>query len=242
MRVFPAIDIQGGHCVRLRRGDFRERTVFGTDPVQIARLWEAEGARRLHVVDLDGARVGILKNVSVVQSIVSAVGIPVQLGGGIRSLDSLDLVEQCGVARVVVGTAAVSDRPFLEEALKRFGEKLIVAVDAQEGYVATHGWQKRTYVPVVELVSDLSKLGVREVLYTDIERDGMMSGINLKAYEDLALNTDVEIIASGGVTTIEDIRSLKKLEPLGVTGVIVGRALYEGAFTLAEALAAAGDQ
>lgn len=242
MRLFPAIDIQAGQCVRLRRGDFANRTVFGSDPVAVAKHWEEQGARRLHVVDLDGARVGCPQNFEVVRALAEAVRVPVQLGGGIRTPEALDLIQESRVSRIIVGTGAFLDRPFLQEALSRFGARVIVAVDAEDGFVATHGWQKRSSIPVAEFTRGLADEGVREVLYTDVARDGMMSGMNIKAYEDLARQTEVEIIASGGVTTLEDLRAVKKLEPLGVTGVIVGRALYEGAFTLPVALAAVGDE
>lgn len=240
MRLFPAIDIQNGQCVRLRRGDFADSTVFGTDPVEVARNWEQQGARYLHVVDLDGARLGSPQNFGVVAAIAEALSIPVQLGGGIRTLEALDLIAQTRVARVIVGTAAIGDDAFLREALRRWGEGLVVAVDAQDGFIATHGWQKRTLVPVAELAEQLVTLGVNEVLYTDVSRDGMMRGMNIKAYEELAQQTTLEIIASGGVTTLEDLVAVKALEPMGVTGVIAGRALYEGSFTLAEALAVLG--
>lgn len=240
MRLFPAIDIQNGQCVRLRRGDFADSTVFGTDPVEVARNWEQQGARYLHVVDLDGARLGSPQNFGVVAAIAEALSIPVQLGGGIRTLEALDLIAQTRVARVIVGTAAIGDDAFLREALLRWGEGLVVAVDAQDGFIATHGWQTRTLVPVAELAEQLVTLGVNEVLYTDVSRDGMMRGMNIKAYEELAQQTTLEIIASGGVTTLEDLVAVKALEPMGVTGVIAGRALYEGSFTLAEALAVLG--
>lgn len=242
MRLFPAIDIQGGQCVRLRRGDFADRTVFGSDPVEIAKRWEEQGARHLHVVDLDGARVGSPQNFEVVKAVAEAVSIPVQLGGGIRTVEALDLIAQSRsrVARIIVGTGAIGDDAFLREAFRRWGSRLIVAVDAEDGFVTTHGWQKRTLISVARLAEQLVALGVKEVLYTDVARDGMMRGMNIKAYEDLARQTTLEIIASGGVTTLDDLRAVKALEPLGVTGVIVGRALYEGAFTLPEALEVVG--
>lgn len=240
MRLFPAIDIQNGQCVRLRRGDFADSTVFGSDPAKMARRWEQEGARHLHVVDLDGARLGSPQNFDAVAAMAAAVNIPVQLGGGIRTLEALDLIASSRVSRIIVGTVAIEDNAFLVEALHRWGTNLVVAVDAQDGFVATHGWQKRTMVPVAELTEQLVELGVKEVLYTDVSRDGMMMGPNIKAYEELAQQTTLEIIASGGITTLQDLKAVKVLEKHGVTGVITGRALYEGAFTLAEALAVLG--
>ncbi|OPZ75946.1 MAG: 1-(5-phosphoribosyl)-5-((5-phosphoribosylamino)methylideneamino) imidazole-4-carboxamide isomerase [Actinobacteria bacterium ADurb.Bin444] len=240
MRLFPAIDIQGGRCVRLRQGDFADSTVFSNDPVEVARRWQEQGARHLHVVDLDGARLGSPQNFDVVRALAEAVDIPVQLGGGIRTVEALELISGSRVARVIVGTGAIGDETFLREALQVWGASLIVAVDAEEGFITTHGWQKRTLVPVAQLAAQLAALGVKEVLYTDVSRDGMMRGMNINAYEELGRQTTLEIIASGGVTTLEDLRAVKALESLGVTGVIAGRALYEGAFTLAEALAVVG--
>lgn len=240
MRLFPAIDIQGGRCVRLRQGDFADSTVFSNDPVEVARRWQEQGARHLHVVDLDGARLGSPQNFDVVRALAEAVDIPVQLGGGIRTVEALELISGSRVARVIVGTGAIGDETFLREALQDWGAGLIVAVDAEEGFITTHGWQKRTLVPVAQLAAQLAALGVKEVLYTDVSRDGMMRGMNINAYEELGRQTTLEIIASGGVTTLEDLRAVKALESLGVTGVIAGRALYEGAFTLAEALAVVG--
>ena len=238
MRLFPAIDIQGGRCVRLRRGDFADETVFGDDPVAMAVHWVEQGARYLHVVDLDGAREGEPRNFDLVRRIAEAVPVPVQVGGGIRSITALTLLADSPIARAVLGTSAVEDAAFLETALSLLGpERLVVAVDAEDGYVKTRGWQKRSSVTVAALVRCLRDIGVREVLYTDISRDGMMQSVNLEAIRSLAADSRLEIIASGGVTSLDDLRALKQLEPLGVTGVIAGRALYEGRFTVAEALA-----
>jgi len=236
VRLFPAIDIQGGRCVRLRRGDFTDETVFGEDPVVMAQHWVAEGARHLHVVDLDGARYGEQRNFGLIEAIAEAVAIPVETGGGIRTEAALRAIAESPVARAVIGTSAVEDRPFLERALAILGpERLIVAVDAEEGFVKTKGWQERSGVHAVDLTRDLEAMGLREILYTDIARDGMMQSVNLEGIRELARNTGLEIIASGGVTALDDLRALTPLGPLGVTGVIVGRALYEGRFTVREA-------
>jgi len=236
VRLFPAIDIQQGRCVRLRRGDFADETVFGDDPVEMAREWERQGARFLHVVDLDGAREGAPRNFEVVARLAEAVSIPVELGGGIRSNADLMMVAESRVARVVIGTSAILDESLVLSGVVALGPRLVVAVDAEQGFVSTHGWQKRSKTPAIRLVRHLEELGIREVIYTDISRDGMMSGMNIESTEELARAAGVEIIASGGVTTLEDLKAVKKLEPLGVTGVIVGRALYEKRFTLQEAL------
>ena len=237
MRLLPAIDIQGGRCVRLRRGDFADETVFGDDPVAMARSWVAEGARFLHVVDLDGAREGTPRNFDLIRAIAEAVPIPVEAGGGFRDEAALELFRRSRVAKAVLGTSAVEDKVFLERALELLGaDRVVVAVDAEGGLVKTRGWQEQSGVTALDLVRELEARGVREVLYTDISRDGMMESVNLEGLRELAENSSVEIIASGGVTGLDDLRALKALEPLGVTGVIAGRALYERRFTVAEAL------
>jgi phosphoribosylformimino-5-aminoimidazole carboxamide ribotide isomerase len=237
MRLLPAIDIQGGRCVRLRRGDFADETVFGDDPVAMAKSWVAEGARYLHVVDLDGAREGSPRNFDLIRAIAEAVPIPVEAGGGFRNEAALELFRQSRVAKAVLGTSAVEDKAFLERALALLGrDRVVVAVDAEEGLIKTRGWQEQSGVGVLDLVRELQAKGVREILYTDITRDGMMESVNLEGLRALAENSAVEIIASGGVTSLEDLRALKAFESLGVTGVIAGRALYEKRFTVAEAL------
>jgi phosphoribosylformimino-5-aminoimidazole carboxamide ribotide isomerase len=239
MRLFPAIDIQRGRCVRLRRGDFADETVFGEDPVAMARHWVAEGALFLHVVDLDGAREGEPRNFPVINAIAEAIDIPIQTGGGIRTDAVVTRIADSRVARAVIGTSAVEDLSFLERALATLGpERVVVAVDAEDGMVKTRGWREQSDVTAADLVRRLEEVGVREILYTDISRDGMMQSVNLEGIRDLAENSSLQIIASGGVTTLDDLRDLLTLEPLGVTGVIAGRALYEGRFTVAEALAA----
>ncbi len=241
MRLYPAIDIQGGRCVRLRRGDFADSTVFGQDPVEVALYWVEQGAKALHVVDLDGAKDGEPRNFPLVAGIAEAVAVPVQFGGGVRSREVLARVEQSPVARVVIGTSALLDSAFLQEAVDRWGGRLIVAVDADQGYVKTHGWLTRSTMRVGEFVQRLQEVGVAEILYTDISRDGMLQGVNVEGIRALAEESELGIIASGGVTELDDLRTLKTLEPLGVTGVIVGRALYERRFTLPEALDILGD-
>jgi phosphoribosylformimino-5-aminoimidazole carboxamide ribotide isomerase len=242
VRLLPAIDIQGGRCVRLRRGDFAEETVFGDDPVAMARHWVAEGARFLHVVDLDGAREGEPRNFGLIEAIADAVPVQVEAGGGVRTPATVELFRRSRVAKAVLGTSAVEDKTLLELALSVLGpERVVVAVDAEEGMVKTRGWQEQSAVRVLTLVQELQARGVREILYTDISRDGMMSNVNLEDIRELAESSSVEIIASGGVTSLDDLRALKTLEPLGVTGVIAGRALYERRFTVREALAVLDD-
>jgi phosphoribosylformimino-5-aminoimidazole carboxamide ribotide isomerase len=245
MRLFPAVDVQHGRCVRLRRGDFADETVFSDDPLQMARQWVERGARFLHVVDLDGAREGEPRNLAIAEAMARALPVPVQYGGGVRTDAALQQVKAAGIARVMIGTSAITDGEFLRRALLLWPVGLVVAVDAEDGYVRTHGWREKSGMTAVKLVKELGGMGVREILYTDISRDGMMDGVNAPAVEALARETvaaqqpgrpPLEIIAAGGVTGLADLRALKKLEPLGVTGVIAGRALYEHAFTLAQAL------
>lgn len=238
MKLIPAIDIQDGVCVRLRRGDFADVTVFGDDPVAMAGRWVAEGAERLHVVDLDGAREGHPRNFALVKTIAETVPIPVQTGGGIRSQAALDSIVHSSVTKAVLGTSVVEDESFLGLALAALGPaRVIVAVDAEEGFVKTKGWVERTEVSALDLAERLGSLGVIEILYTDIARDGMMQRPNIEGIRELATQSRLEILASGGISDLDDIRALKELETVGVTGVIVGRALYEGRFTVAEAQA-----
>ncbi len=235
MILYPAIDIQGGECVRLRRGDFADVTVFSSDPAARARQWEKEGARALHVVDLDGAREGKPVNIDTVERIAEAVSIPVQFGGGIREMETLKRLEGGPVDRVILGTSALTDQAFLMDAVKLLGERLVVSVDAERGMVTTHGWQEHTLVSAVRFTTFLQQAGIRHVLYTDIDRDGMMMGMNLEAVRELAEAVDIDIIASGGISHLDDLRRLKDLDLPNVSSVIVGRALYEGSFTVAEA-------
>lgn len=240
MIVFPAIDIQGGKAVRLRRGDFDDVTVFSEDPVALARHWQAEGAEALHVVDLDAARTGELVNVDLLERIVKAVEVPVQYGGGIRTEKSLALVAGLGVRWVVLGTAAVTAQELLDDAVNWLGDRLVVGMDCSDGMVATHGWQQRTQMSAVRFVRILEEHGVRRVVYTDTARDGMLGGPNLISLRDLAEMTSLELVCSGGVALLDDLRRLARLGRPNVVGVIVGRALYENAFTLADAKAAVG--
>ncbi len=237
MIVFPAVDIQGGKAVRLRRGDFNDATVFGDDPVELARQWEAEGAEALHVVDLDAARTGEMTNVDIVERIVKAVNLPVQYGGGVRSPKSLAYIAGIGVHWVVLGTAAVSASDLLETALNWLGERLVVGVDVSGGMVATHGWQQRSQMTVGRFVKVLEERGVRRVVYTDVARDGMLRGPDFTGLEEIAASTSLELIVSGGIAWLDDLERLARIQTPGVVGVIIGRALYEGVFTVAQARA-----
>lgn len=230
MLLIPAIDLKDGKCVRLRQGDMKDVTVFSEDPAAMARHWVAQGARRLHIVDLNGARTGRPVNEAVIKKIVKAVGeeVPVQLGGGIRDMDTIERYIDDGVRYVVVGTAAVKNPGYLHDACSAFGGHVIVALDAKGGKVATDGWSKLTGHDVVDLARKFEDYGVDAILYTDIGRDGMLSGVNVEATVELARAVKIPVIASGGVASIRDIEALCAIESEGVEAAILGRSLYEG--------------
>jgi phosphoribosylformimino-5-aminoimidazole carboxamide ribotide isomerase len=232
MLLIPAIDLKDGHCVRLRQGDMQKNvTVFSEDPVAMARHWRDQGARRLHIVDLNGARSGRPINEVVIRKIVKAVGddVPVQLGGGIRDLDTIERYIDDGVSFVVIGTAAVKNPGFLHDACSAFGGHVIVALDAKGGKVATDGWSKLTGHDVTDLAKKFEDYGVEAIIYTDIGRDGMMLGVNLEATVQLARHVKIPVIASGGIASINDIEQLCAVEIDGIEGAVLGRSLYEGA-------------
>jgi len=230
MLLIPAIDLKDGRCVRLRQGDMKSETVFSDDPVGVARHWVAQGARRLHVVDLNGARSGRPVNEAVVRKIIAAVGadIPVQLGGGLRDLDTIERYIDGGISFVVIGTAAVKNPGFLHDACSAFGGHVIVALDAKDGKVATDGWSKLTGHDVVDLARKFEDYGVDAILYTDIGRDGMLSGVNIAATVELARAVKIPVIASGGVASVADIEQLCAVAEDGIEAVVLGRSLYEG--------------
>jgi phosphoribosylformimino-5-aminoimidazole carboxamide ribotide isomerase len=241
MVIIPAIDVKDGRCVRLKQGDMATATVYSDDPVATARHWLAQGARRLHVVDLNGAAAGRPKNEGVIRNIVKAVGasIPVQLGGGIRDLDTIEKYLDDGVSYIVIGTAAVKNPGFLHDACTAFGGHIIVALDAKDGKVAVEGWSKLTGHDVVDLAKKFEEYGVEAVLYTDIGRDGMLTGVNVEATVKLARELRVPVIASGGLTGLEDVEKLCAIEAEGIMGVITGRALYQGTVDFKQAQAKA---
>ena len=244
MQILPAIDLRGGKCVRLRQGDYAQETVFGDDPVAVARRWAAEGAHRLHLVDLDGAKAGRPVNHEVVQQIVQSLEIPCQLGGGLRDDAALRLVlEELGVERAIVGTQALKQPEWFRAAAQRYPGRLALGLDARDGMVATEGWLDVSQISAIELASGYAGLPLAAVIYTNIANDGMMQGIDDGTIDDLRALAELglPVIASGGVTTIDDVRRLaqaSRTQPL-LTGAIIGRALYEGTISVADAIAAA---
>jgi phosphoribosylformimino-5-aminoimidazole carboxamide ribotide isomerase len=239
MIIFPAIDMRNGKCVRLLQGQASQETVYFLDPVAVARQWEDEGAEWLHLVDLDGALGVESLNRGVAGKIFQALKIPVEFGGGIRQMEDLEQVIDAGASRVILGTAAVDNEKFLCAAVERYGEKVAVGVDARDGRVATKGWQQVGALDAVMFAKRLVELQVQRIIYTDISKDGMLQGPNLEATRQIAVESGLKVIASGGISSLEDIRRLKPLEACGVEGVIVGKALYEKRFKLSEALALA---
>jgi len=233
--LFPAIDLRSGKCVRLKQGDFGRSKEYDADPVSRAREWERRGARAIHVVDLDGAKEGYPAQTELIGEMTRAVSVPIQAGGGVRTLDDARRLRGSGAARVIMGTAAVSDRDLRLRAVEELGAAFVAAVDARDGVVATHGWQRASGVGVLDLAEELAADGVASVLYTDVSRDGMDAGAALE--ETAALAGRIATIASGGVRDASDVSALAKLP--GVTGAIVGTALYEGRVTLEELLEAA---
>jgi len=240
--IIPAIDLKDGRCVRLQQGRMESATVFAEDPVAMARYWAAQGAKRLHVVDLNGAIAGRPKNEKVIRDMIKALGgaLPIELGGGIRDLDTIESYIDAGVTYVVIGTAAVKNPGFLSDACYAFPGRIIAGLDAKDGKVAVEGWSKMTGHDVADLAKKFEEYGVEALIYTDIGRDGMMSGVNIEATLKLAQSIKTPIIASGGLNSIKDVQAIcELLVPEGIIGTIAGRALYEGKLDLKKAQAAA---
>jgi phosphoribosylformimino-5-aminoimidazole carboxamide ribotide isomerase len=236
--LLPAIDIRDGHAVRLLRGDYDQETVYDADPAEAAKRWVAEGARYLHIVDLDGARSGRPLNLEAVERIASSVPVPLQAGGGLRDTDAIEALIEAGAERVVLGTAALTDRELLGEAIDAHGERIVVSVDARAGKVVYQGWTQTAEGDAPEVIGELSDIGVRRFVFTPIDVDGTMGGPRIEQLSETAAATQAEIIYSGGVGELDDLRALVASGPPNLGGVIVGRALYERRFTVAEAQAA----
>ncbi len=231
MILFPAIDIRGGKCVRLIQGDYTKEVIYNSSPISMAIDWEKQGAKYIHVVDLDGAKTGDSLNERAIKEIVEAVSIPIQVGGGIRTMQQVDMHLSYGVSRVIIGTAAIENPEFLKTAVVKYGSKVAVSIDARNGYVATDGWTKTTSTKAITLLADLVEMGVKTIVYTDILKDGMLAGPNFVELAMMNNASTIDIIASGGVTTVQDIKMLKQQK---MYGAIIGKALYEGKLSLTQ--------
>ena len=241
MEVIPAIDLLDGKCVRLYQGDYNQASIFNNNPVEVARQWASEGATRLHVVDLDGAKEGRSVNLAVIEAIAKAIDIPVQVGGGLRDRAGVATLLNTGVKRAILGTVAVEKPELVTELCQEFPQQIVVGIDARNGMVATRGWLETSEVAATDLAQRMAQQGAAAIIYTDIHRDGTLSGPNMPALRELAESIEIPVIASGGVSSLTDLLSLLSLESIGVTGVIVGRAIYTGDVSLKEAVRAVGD-
>ncbi len=241
MEVIPAIDLLDGKCVRLYQGDYEKSQIFNENPAEVAQKWVEQGATRLHVVDLDGAKVGKTSNLVAIEAIVKAVSVPIQVGGGLRDHTSVAQLLNLGVQRTILGTVAVENPDLVSELANEFPDQIVVGIDARKGKVATRGWLETSEVAAIDLAQDMVKRGAAAIIYTDIHRDGTLSGPNLEALRELANAIAIPVIASGGVSSLTDLLSLLSLESLGVTGAIVGRAIYTGDVNLKEAIQAVGN-
>lgn len=233
MYIIPAIDLIGGQAVRLKKGDYNEVTVYSNDPAEVAKSFERDGARLLHVVDLDGAKDGTTANFETVRKIVEQTELSVEIGGGIRDLERVEKYINIGVDRIIIGTAAVTDPDFLAEAVRLYGDRIVVGVDVKDGFVAIKGWLEVSELSCVDFCKKLYGMGVRTIICTDISKDGMMSGTNMELYRELSENVGMNIIASGGVSSLDDVRALSEMK---MYGAILGKALYMGAVKLSDAI------
>lgn len=236
MLIIPAIDLKDGRCVMLFQGDPEQSTIFSNDPVQMAKKWEEKGAPFLHLVDLDGAFQGAPKNLEIVKEIGRNISIPIQLGGGIRDLKTIENILNSGIQRVILGTVAISNPDLTKEALKKYGDRIVIGIDATDGLVAVEGWGTTTKKTFVELGHEVKAWGAERIIFTDTKRDGTMGGPNLESTALIAQETGLKVIASGGVSSMDDLLALKRYEGLGVEGAIVGKAIYLGNIDLAQAV------
>jgi phosphoribosylformimino-5-aminoimidazole carboxamide ribotide isomerase len=241
MEIIPAIDLKGGKCVRLRQGEFSQVETYSEDPVKYALRWQQEGAKRLHVVDLDGARIGSPQpqNLEVIRQITRRLTIPVQLGGGIRTAEIVERMLRIGVDRVILGTTAAQNDELTRGVLMQYGEKVVIGIDAKEGFVAVSGWQERLNESAVQFARRVVDMGAKRIIFTDIGRDGMLAGVNTAALAEILNAVPVPVIASGGVGAVDDVRALARIKTSNLEGVIIGKALYAGTVSLADAIAAA---
>lgn len=240
--LYPAIDVRGGQCVRLSQGDYQQETIYEKNPMHAVERFVLNGAEWIHVVDLDGARSGELINLQVIAEMVKEAGIPIQVGGGVRDMDRVERLLDLGISRVIIGSAAIDDPKFVQQALEKYSKQIVIGIDARDGKVATHGWLETSTVSAEECARNMVELGAERFVFTDISRDGMLSGVNIEAVRALAQSCGKQVIASGGVRSLDDIVQLARYQKEGVDGVIIGKALYSGAFDLPEALAVAREE
>ncbi|MDY6843171.1 MAG: 1-(5-phosphoribosyl)-5-[(5-phosphoribosylamino)methylideneamino]imidazole-4-carboxamide isomerase [Thermodesulfobacteriota bacterium] len=237
MLIIPAIDIKDGKCVRLMKGNFEDETIYSDSPLEMAKRWAKEGAELIHIVDLDGAREGRAKNEDKIKHIAHTVNIPIQLGGGIRDLETMERYLSLGISRVILGTATLLDENLVIEASKRFPGKVVAGIDAKDGFVAIKGWVEVTNTRTTSLAKHLEDKGISAIIFTDIDKDGTRSGVNIKATQEILDAVSIPVIASGGISTLKDVEKLLPLEKCGLAGIITGRALYAGSLDLKEAIA-----
>lgn len=236
MLIIPAVDIKDGEVVRLWQGDFTKVMSYSPDPVSVARDWALKGAKLIHVVDLDGAQSGTLKNLNIVAAIAKAISVPVELGGGIRQKEAIEKVLGKGIARVILGTVAYEDPAFFKEVVLSYGEKVALSIDAKDGIVQSKGWSESTTLDAIELAKQMEAIGLKRLIYTDISRDGTLMGPNIERIRNFIASVEIEVYASGGIASLEDVKALKLLEPEGLSGIIIGKALYEGKIDFEEAV------
>lgn len=236
MLILPAIDILDGNAVRLTQGDFKKEFKYSSYPEETAIEWQDAGAKFLHVVDLDGAKKGALSNIFTIKRIIDNIKIPIEVGGGIRKLSDIENLLDIGVNRVIIGSAAVEDPDFVQEAADNFSDQVVIGIDARDGIVAVHGWCDSGEMDAKELAARIGDMGISTIIFTDIARDGMLNGIDAEQVADIAKHSGINVIASGGVTSLDDIRNLKAHENAGIIGAVIGKALYEGVIDFSEAL------
>lgn len=239
MNIYPAIDLRGGNCVRLVKGDFSRETIYSTDPGAMAREWASAGASSIHVVDLDGALAGESRNLEAIKAIMKEGGIPIEVGGGIRNMSHIERLLSAGVHQVILGSAAVKNPELVKEACRAYPGRIVVGIDAKNGDVAVEGWEASGHIQAEELAKKMADAGVERIIFTDIARDGMLSGVNVEATVAVAKASGLKVTASGGVASLEDLKILKKRETDGIEGCIIGKALYTGAIDLRQAVAIA---
>lgn len=233
MRLYPAIDIIDGKCVRLSQGDYSKQTTFAENPIEVAKMWQEQGGEFLHLVDLDGAKSGDMPNAELISRIAKELDIPVEIGGGIRNMEAIEKYLNSGVNRVILGTVAIRNPELVKEAVSRFGDRIVVGIDAKDSMVAVSGWEEVSEVSALDLAKQMESYGVKTIIYTDIATDGMLNGPNVEAMAEMVAHTSMDVVASGGVTCLEDLRRLKET---GVEGAIIGKALYTDHIKLAEAV------